>query len=123
MGDKIVNKFSYNENILSINNIKIVTKYPIKNIEKVNDKYVILLKIPRVELGVDELNNILCYDEKGEMCWQISNKLPSSITCKDQIPYVTIQKTDGELYATDFWGRKFRVDVNNGELTDVMIVH
>lgn len=31
-----------------------------------------LLKIPHVELGIDELNNILCYDEKGRMCQQIS---------------------------------------------------
>lgn len=115
--------FSFENNILCINNIKIATKYPIKDVGRVNDKYVILLKIPRVELGMDELNNILCYDDKGKMCWQISNKLPPSISCKDQMPYVAIQIIDRELYATDFWGRKFSVDVNNGELKDVRIVH
>ena len=68
-------------------------------------------------------NNILCYDEQGIMCWQISNKLPSNIVSKEQIPYIAIQVIDGKLYATDFWGRKFNVDTENGELIDVKIVH
>lgn len=32
-------------------------------------------------------------------------------------------KIHGKLYATDFWGRKFNVDTENGELIDVKIVH
>ena len=81
-------------------------------------KYIVLLKIPRVELGVEELNNILCYDENGKMCWRISNKLPSNIISKEQIPYVALQVIDEKLYATDFWGRKFNVDVESGSLID-----
>lgn len=38
-----------------------------------------------MKLGVDELNNILCYNEQGIMCWQISNKLPTNIVSKEQI--------------------------------------
>ena len=30
--------------------------------------------------------------------------------------------TDGKLYATDFWGRKFNVDIKNGKLISVKIV-
>lgn len=41
---------------------KITVKYPIKKIEKINGKYIVLLRISRVKLGVDELNNILCYN-------------------------------------------------------------
>lgn len=29
---------------------------------------------------------------------------------------------DRKLYATDFWGRKFNVDAENGKLIDVKIV-
>jgi len=110
-------------NILCIGDTKITVKYPIKKIERINDKYIVLLKIPRVELGVEELNNILCYDEKGKLCWRISDQLLLNIVSKQQIPYVAIQVLDGELYATDFWGRKFNVDVENGKLIDVKIVH
>lgn len=35
--------------------------------------------------------NYICYDEQGIMCWQISNKLPSNIVSKEQIPYIAIQ--------------------------------
>lgn len=122
-GGKRMNGIIVEGNTLTIGHTKIIVKYPIKKIEKINGKYIVLLKIPRVELEVDELNNILCYDEQGIMCWQISNKLPSNIVSKEQIPYIAIQVIDGKLYATDFWGRKFNVDTENGELIDVKIVH
>lgn len=109
-------------NRLSVRNIKITTKYPIKKVEIVSEKYILLLKIPRIELGFEELNNIICYDKNGKLCWRISSELPSGIISKEQIPYVEIQNIDGELYATDFWGRKFNVDVENGKLVDVNMV-
>ena len=118
-----MNGITVEGNTLTIGHTKIAVKYPINKIEKINGKYIVLLKIPRVELGVDELNNILCYDEQGIMRWQISNKLPSNIVSKEQIPYIAIQVIDGKLYATDFWGRKFNVDTEKGELIDVKIVH
>lgn len=111
------------ENNLIIGYTKIALKYPIKKIEKLYRKYIVLLKILRVELGVEELNNVLCYDEKGKKCWQISSELPSDIISKEQIPYVDIQVIDERLYATDFWGRKFNVDMKNGKLIGVKIVH
>lgn len=116
-------EISINNNILAIGHAKITTKYPIKNIVKLNEKYIILLKIPHVELGIEELNNIMCYDENGKICWRISNELPSNIISKDQIPYVAIQVIAGKLYATDFWGRKFNVDIETGKLINVKIVH
>ncbi len=114
---------SIDGNHLSIGQTKIITRYPIKKVETIKEKYIVLLKIPHVELGVEELNNILCYDENGKVCWRINNELPSNISSKEQIPYVAIQIIDGKLYATDFWGRKFNVDVENGDLIDVRIVH
>lgn len=118
-----MNDCFYEDNILNIGDIKIAVKYYIKKVEKIKNKFIILLKIPHVELGTDELNNVLCYDEKGEMQWRISDKLPSSIISDEQIPYVAIQIIDDKLYVTDFWGRKFSVDTQNGNLIDVKIVH
>lgn len=109
-------------NILSIGDVKVITKYPIDKVQKINGKYVVLLDIPRIELETDELNNILCYDEQGKMCWQISGRLPFPIISKEQMPYVAIQISEEKLYATDFWGRKFNVDIETGELLEVKIV-
>lgn len=118
-----MDEINVGKNILSLENISVITKYPIKKVEKLNSKYVVLLKIPRVELGFEELNNISCYDETGNKCWQISNNMPSDIISKEQIPYVAIQVKDGKLYATDFWGRRFNVNIDTGRLIDVKIVH
>lgn len=116
-------KVVIDDNILYIGNSKIIVKYPIKQVECINEKFIVLLTIPRVELGVEELNNIFCYDENGKLFWQISNELPLDIACKEQMPYIAIQIMNGKLYATDFWGRKFNVDAENGKLMDVKIVH
>lgn len=118
-----MNEVFFDRNILNIGQTKITLKYPIKKVERINEKYIVLLKIPHIELGVEELNNILCFDENGNMCWRISDDLPANIVSKEQIPYVAIRIIDEKLYATDFWGRKFNVDVENGELIDVKIVH
>lgn len=48
---------SIEDNILYIGDTKIIVKYPIKQVESIRGRYVILLKIPRVELGTEELNN------------------------------------------------------------------
>ncbi len=122
IGGESMREISIDGNILSIGHTKITAKYPIKQVESISEKYVVLLKIPRVELGTEELNNVLCYDENGKMCWRISDELPSNIVSKEQIPYVAIQTMNGKLYATDFWGRKFNVDAENGKLIDVKIV-
>lgn len=115
-------KVSFEDNVLCMGATKIVLKYPIKKIEEIENKSIVLLKIPRVELGIDELNNILCYNENGSMCWRISNELPSDIVNKEQVPYVAIQIIDEKLYATDFWGRKFEINVENGRLISVKTV-
>ena len=49
---------SIDGNILNIGGTKITVKYPIKQVESISGKYVVLLKIPRVELGAEELNKI-----------------------------------------------------------------
>jgi len=66
-GDKKMKEVSIDGNNLSIGHTKIITRYPIKKVETINEKYIVLLKVPRVELGVEEFNNILCYDENGDL--------------------------------------------------------
>lgn len=114
-----MNHLAYEDNKLIINGTEITMKYPIKKIAKIENKYIILMKIPHVNLGFEELNNILCYNENGEIQWRISSVLPTSIVSDEQIPYVAIQTLDENLYATDFWGRRFRVDLSSGRLIDV----
>lgn len=74
----IMDDIKLNECNILINNKEIKLNYPVKMFEKIADLYVVLLNIPtRIELGSVELNNIVCYDDKGEFIWSVNNKLPS----------------------------------------------
>lgn len=109
-------------NIL-INSKDIKLHYPVKMVEKVDDSYVILLDIPtRIELGLVELNNIVCYDNQGKFKWRVDNKLPKQITSNEQAPYVAIQIQDNILKATDFFGRRFHISSVDGKLLGYEIV-
>lgn len=112
-----------NECNILINNKEIKLNYPVKMFEKIADLYIILLDIPtRIELGSVELNNIVCYDDKGEYIWSVDNKLPSQIVSKEQTPYVAIQVQDNILKATDFFGRRFHINFADGRLLKYEIV-
>ena len=63
-----------------------------------------------------ELNNIVCYDDKGEFIWSVDNKLPIQIASKEQTPYVAIQVQDNILKATVFFRRKFHINFADGRL-------
>lgn len=106
-----------------INNKEIKLKYPIKMFEKIDNLYIILLNIPtRIELGAEELNNIICYNDKDSFLWRIDNKLPNKIVSSEQSPYVAIQIQDNILKATDFFGRRFHVNSADGQLLEYEIV-
>ena len=111
-----------NNNNLQLDDVVVTTKYSIKKAIEIEEKYIVLQKIPRVELGFDEINNIICCDKCGNIVWQISNKLPASITSREQVPYVDIRMENGSLLATDFWGRRFTVNIETGFLEDVVVV-
>lgn len=112
-----------NECDVVIDGKKISLEYPIKMVERMGDLYIILLSIPtRTELGLKELNNIICYNIRGQLIWRIDDKLPSQITSDEQTPYVAIQIQDNILKATDFFGRRFHINVEDGRLLEYEIV-
>jgi len=112
----------YNDFVV-IGDRKVKTKYSVKKIIKFENFSYVLLKIPRVDLEYDELNNVFCYDAQGNLVWQIDNSMPSCVKSKEQIPYIDLEIIDGLLYATDFWGRRFLVERTTGKLLDIKIVH
>lgn len=112
-----MNDIRVNERKIKIGNKKIELRYPVKMVELIDNMYIILLGVPiRAKLGFEEFNNIVCYNNKGELVWKIDDKLPGGIVSNEQTPYVAIQIQDNILKATDFFGRRFQIDVTNGKL-------
>lgn len=123
IGDINMNNIIITEKEIDFNKRCVNFRYPIKTVENINEKYFILLKIPpRVELGEEELNNILCYDINGILLWRISNNLPNKMQEGIKVPYIAIEIVENNLKATDFMGRKFDVDISTGELNSLKIV-
>ncbi|WP_019377043.1 hypothetical protein [Virgibacillus halodenitrificans] len=113
-----------NENELKLRDQTIYFDYPIENTISFQDRIFILLKIPtRVPLSHNELNNVHCYTISGDKLWQIC---PQGLKGREEmksVPYVGLNlEKNNNLFATDFMGRKFHVDVNDGKIIDMQIV-
>lgn len=54
--------------------------------------------------------------------FRVDNRLPNQITSRDQAPYVAVQIQNNILKATDFWGRRFHINSDNGNLIKYEIV-
>lgn len=122
-GRVVLDDVKINGQDIIISNKEITLKYAVKMLEIINGLYIILLDVPkRIELGEDEINNIVCYSEDGEFRWRVDDKLPRQITSPKEVPYVAIQIQDNILKATDFIGRRFHIDEYSGKLTEFEIV-
>lgn len=110
-------------NSIMIEGKKLEFLYPIGSVIEVENKYIVLLKIPtRIELSEEELSNVYCYDKNATLLWRIDKDLPSTIKSSDRLPYIAINFNDKKLTATDFMGRRFQVDIETGKLLNMDVV-
>lgn len=102
--------------VLLIDNNKVKTfDFNIRTTIKTEKYILILLEIP-FENNVDK-NNILAIDYKGNVIWTIDN---IGYT-KNVYPMEQMSLLDGELYATDFYGRRLKISVETGEIQEFSI--
>lgn len=116
-------KIKFNENEMLLNNIKISFKYTIQEAIELSEKVIVQLNMPTgIDLGYDELNNVFCYDYRGNKVWQIKPQTLVGREKMDPMPYELIYANNNEeLFATDFMGRRFKVDIKSGEIIDFSI--
>lgn len=89
--------------------------FEIRNIIELVDGCIVLLEIP---LDNDiEKNNILRVDGSGNVVWTIDNSGHSN----NIYPFEQMTLSDGWLYATDFYGRKLKVDIKTGKIVDLTL--
>jgi hypothetical protein len=117
-------RIKFNKNILIINDKSIVFENNIKEIQKTKDKIFVLIDSSTgSEFTNNDLNNVRCYSYNAELIWQL--KRPS-IKEKPEFGKSTIIAIDydnqkNEFFATDFMTRRFRVNMNTGELLDFTV--
>lgn len=63
----------------------------------------------------DENDNVYCFDSNMKVIWRIK-QAPVNIGGTMKSSYVGIDYTDGKCRVIDFWGRRFWVNINTGEI-------
>lgn len=106
-------------NILSLNGKKIKFSHNIRQFKTIGDDILVLLDIPSDD---DTLDNIYCYFSNGIIKWQVQPLKDAFPDLKKVFPFEQMNVTDGEISATDFYGRRFVIDSKNGKILSKDIV-
>ncbi|MBF0776812.1 hypothetical protein BVE84_09410 [Streptococcus azizii] len=106
----------FQKNVLLINhNIVNTFDFNIRTIIELKGSIIILLEIP-FENTIDK-NNILSVDYDGNIIWTLNN----ADYTKNIYPMEQINLIDDYLCATDFYGRRLKISVDTGKITEFSI--
>lgn len=110
--------YEYIKNKIIINGKKKEFSYDIRKIIEYKNNYYVLLSIP---FDKNDLNNIYCLDEDGNLVWQ-SEDLNYLFPTLKNLPYEQIGIKDDVLYASDFYGRNYQIGLSDGKVRECNIV-
>ena len=108
------------KNILVLNGKRIKFSHNIRQFKTINDDSVaVLLAIPGND---DTLDNIYCYFSNGIIKWQVQPLKEAFPELKNVFPFEQMSIIDGKISATDFYGRKFLINTDDGKILSKEIV-
>jgi len=107
-----------NENTLIINSRNIKFGFDIRCTIEYKKYVLVLLSIPFTK---SDINNIYCVNEFGELVWQVEDLNLLYPNLKN-LPYEQMGIKDGILYASDFYGRSYSIDLDTGKIKECNIV-
>jgi hypothetical protein len=110
--------YSIKENILFIDSKKIKFDFNIRKVIEYFDRVIILLNIPYTK---NDINNIYCIDRSGKIVWQ-SEDLNTIYPNIKNLPYEQMGIKDNTLYASDFYGRSYSINLDTGKIEGCHIV-
>ena len=102
----------YDGKSIRINNVCYDFEYEIRTVLEHAGKYIILLAIP---FDSEEINNIYCLDSHAKLVWQaedLSILNPSILN----LAYEHMGIKDGAIFASDFYGRSYRINIDSGKI-------
>lgn len=108
-----------NKNILVLNGKEIKFDHNIRQFKTFGDDVVVLLAIPNND---DSLDNIYCYSSNGIIKWQVQPIKEVFPEMKRVYSFEQMSEIDGQISASDFYGRRFMIDPETGKITKKDIV-
>ena len=89
--------------------------FEIRNIIELDDGCIVIFDVP-FDNDIEK-NNILRVDASGNVVWTIDNSGYSN----NIYPFEQMTLSDGWLYATDFYARRFKIDIKTGKIVDLTL--
>lgn len=86
--------------------------YLIRDAKLCKDKVIILLDIP---FNDNEINNLFAINENCEIVWQAED-LRGVFTNQTLLPYEQMVIVDNEIRVSDFYGRRYYINNDNGKI-------
>lgn len=110
--------YQYDKKHIVINNISYDFQYDIRTVVQYKEKYIVLLGIP---FNIEEINNIYCLDAQANLVWQ-SEDLHYLYPELKNLPYEQMAIKGGFVFASDFYGRNYKINADNGKIEECIVV-
>lgn len=106
-----MDEISHSQNRLSIGEVTVELRHPIKEVLMHNEMVIALLDVPS---GTIDNRNVLAFDQTGSPLWAIE---ASDDEGRDN-PYMSVESQNGELIAEAWNGIRYVADEDTGEIRD-----
>lgn len=93
-------------------------EHDIRTALQYKEKYIVLLAIP---FDSEEINNIYCLNSCADLVWQVedlSTLYPSMLN----LAYEHMGIKDDAIFATDFYGRSYKINIDSGKIEGYNLV-
>lgn len=112
-------EYTIQKNHIEINNGSYDFEFNIRTVIQYKETYVVLLAIP---FNQTEINNIYCLDADAKLVWRAEDLSVRYPELKTLLPYEQMEIEDDAIFASDFYGHNYQINVNNGKIEGVKIV-
>ncbi len=103
-------------NLININGKTVRFAYPIRAVEKIGGRYIVLTAVPYEDKTT--INNLYCLNGNGELLWQSEDLNTVYPEYKDSnMPYENLTITENGIFVSDFMGCCYHIDPDNGKIT------
>ncbi len=107
----------FEKNVIDINGHKKVFQHDISEVKEIGDLVAVRLSIPTNQsLDLEDFSNVYCINNSGIVTWQIKNNKPVDNPDFILAPISLLVLIDEKLVVTDFMGRRYSVNLSNGEM-------
>lgn len=111
--------YQYVKKHIEINNKSYDFEFDIRSVIRYKENYIVLLGIP---FNKAEINNIYCLDAQAKLLWQSEDLSIFHPELENLLPYEQIGIKDDALFASDFYGRSYKINIESGRVEEINIV-